>query len=207
MIGQAVLRECLQDPEVEHIVSVVRRAGTSTEPKLHAIVHADFSDFTAIAGELADLDACLFCLGVSSAGMSEAEYRRITYDVALAAARVLVNPKLNFVFISGVGTGVDKRAMWARVKGETENALLAMPFKGAYMFRPGYIQPRHGIKSRTKWTRIMYAAFGWLYPLWRLLFPKYVTTTDELARAMMNAAKRGAPMHVIESRDFKQLAA
>ena len=206
MIGQGVLRACLLDPEVERVVSVVRSAGAIRDPKLHELVHADFTDFSAIAGELASFDACLFCLGVSSAGMSEAEYRKITYDVTLAAARVLANPAMTFIYISGAGSGVDKRAMWAKVKGATENALLELPFKRAYSFRPGYIQPRHGIRSRTKWTRIMYAVFGPLYPLWRLLFPRFVTTTDELARAMLNVAKHGAPAKLIESREFRALA-
>ena len=208
MIGQGVLRACLLDPDVERVASVVRTATTTRDPKLHEIVHADFSDFTAIAGELAGYDTCLFCLGVSSAGMTEAEYRRITYDVTLAAAKVLASPAMTFLYISGAGADATekKRTMWARVKGATENALFRLPFKAAYMFRPAYIQPLHGIKSRTKWTRIMYSVFGPLYPLWRLVFRRWVTSTDELAHAMLAVAKRGAPKQLIESRDVPALA-
>src|SRR5262245_27927096 len=133
MIGQGVLRECLLDPEVEKVLSIARRNTGEQHPKLREVVHADFTDYSAIANELAGYDACLFCLGVSSAGMSEAEYTRVTYDTAVAAAKALLekNPSFSFVFVSGMGTDSTERGgtMWARVKGRTENALLAMPFK------------------------------------------------------------------------------
>lgn len=208
MIGQAVLRECLADPEVERVLSIARTPGPVYHPKHTELVHADFTDFTQISAALAGYHACLFCLGVSSAGMTEAQYRAITYDVTLAAAHVLVreNPAMTFVYVSGAGTNAHKKTMWARVKGQTENALMQLPFKGAYMFRPAYIQPRHGITSRTPWTRRLYAAIGWAYPLWKLLFRNSVTTTDELAHAMLYVAKHGAPRPLVESRDINSFA-
>ena len=144
MVGQGVLRECLLDPEVKQVVSVVRSASGQTDTKLHEVVHSDFMDFSGIESELSGCDACFFCLGVSSAGMTEAEYTRVTYAITMAAAQTLVrvSPALTFEYISGQGTASSEkgRSMWARVKGRTENALLALPFK-AYMLRPGFIQP------------------------------------------------------------------
>jgi uncharacterized protein YbjT (DUF2867 family) len=211
MLGQAVLRECLLDPEVERVVSVVRRATGSQHPKLREVVHADFHDFTSIAPELTGVDACLFTLGVTSAGMSEQEYRRVTYDITMAAATMLLrlNPQLTFVFVSGAGTDSTERGrvMWARVKGAAENALLRMPFKGAYMFRPAAIQPLHGVRSRTMSYRIAYTVMSPVLPLLRRFFPQYITTTEKLGRAMIVVAKRGAPKQVLESKDINELVA
>jgi uncharacterized protein YbjT (DUF2867 family) len=209
MIGQGVLRECLRDPEVTAVLSVARRNTGTSAPKLREILHDDFADFSIIASELTGYDACLFCLGVSSAGMSEADYTRVTYDVAIAAAQTLLerNPGLTFVFVSGMGTDSSEkgRTMWARVKGRTENALFAMPFKDAYAVRPAAIQPTHGETSRATPTRVAYAALGWLFPVVKTMFPKYVTTTERLARAMLHMAKHGAPKRVLESADIDEL--
>ncbi|PYQ27764.1 MAG: epimerase, partial [Acidobacteria bacterium] len=208
--GQGVLRECLLDPEVERVVSVVRRATGTQHPKLREVVHADFHDFTSIAPQLTGLDACLFTLGVTSAGMSEQEYRRVTYDITMAAATMLLrlNPQLTFVFVSGAGTDSTERGrvMWARVKGAAENALLRMPFKRAYMFRPAAIQPLHGIRSRTTSYRIAYTVMSPVLPLLRRLFPQYLTTTETLGRAMIEVAKHGAPKQVLESKEINELA-
>ena len=210
MLGQGVLRECLLDPEVERVVSVVRRATGTQHPKLREVVHAVFHDFTSIAPQLTGLDACLFTLGVTSAGMSEQEYRRVTYDITMAAATMLLrlNPQLTFVFVSGAGTDSTERGrvMWARVKGAAENALLRMPFKGAYMFRPAAIQPLHGIRSRTTSYRIAYTVMSPVLPLLRRLFPQYLTTTETLGRAMIEVAKHGAPKQVLESKEINELA-
>ena len=161
MIGQGVLRECLLDPDVTDVLSVARRPTGKAEPKLRELIHRNFSDFSSIAGELTGYDACFFCLGVSSAGMSEEEYTRVTYDTAVAAGKTLLakNPALTFVFVSGMGTDSTEhgKTMWARVKGRTENALLSMPFKRSYMVRPAAIQPLHGERSRATPTRIGYA--------------------------------------------------
>src|SRR5439155_1659350 len=167
-----------------------------------------FFDFSAIKPRLAGADACFFTLGATSSGMSEDQYRRVTFDITMAAAKVLVSPALTFVFISGAGTDSTERGrvMWARVKGAAENALLAMPFKAAYMFRPAVIQPLHGIRSRTTSYRIFYAIFWPVMPLLRALLPHYVTTTERLGRAMIEAAKHGAPKRVLESADINALA-
>jgi uncharacterized protein YbjT (DUF2867 family) len=209
MVGQGVLRECLVDPEVTVVLSIVRSSTGQHHPKLREIIHKDFFDFSSIESELSGLDACFFCLGVSSAGMSEENYRRVTYDIALAAAQTLVklNSNMTLVFISGAGTDSSERGrvMWARVKGQTENALLRLPFKAAYMFRPGVIVPLHGIKSRTMLYRVPYIVLAPILPLLKRLFPKYVTTTEKLGRAMLTAAKRGAPKTVLESADINDL--
>lgn len=209
MLGQGVLRECLLDPEVTAILSITRRTSGQTNAKLREVVHQDFLDFSSLEPELSGFDACFFCLGVSSVGMSEKDYRRVTYAITLAAARTLekLNPQMTFVFVSGAGTDSSGRGgvMWARVKGETENALLRLPFKAAYMFRPAVIVPLHGIKSRTFLYRIFYSVLAPLLPL--LNAPKYVTTTEKLGRAMLVAAKHGAPKPVLESADINKLAA
>jgi hypothetical protein len=210
MIGQAVLRECLTDRDVTAVLSIGRRPSGAQHAKLRDIVHDDLIDVGAIEAQLAGYDACLFCLGSTSVGMTEAEYTRVTYDVAMAAATALSrqSPGMTFVFISGRGTDASEqgKTMWARVKGKTENAIARLPFKATYMFRPGYIQPVHGEKSRTAWTRNTYLLAGWLYPLWKLLFPNYVSTTEGLARAMLAVAKRGADKHVLEVRDINRVA-
>jgi uncharacterized protein YbjT (DUF2867 family) len=209
MIGQAVLRECLLDPGVESVLSIGRRESATTDEKLRQMVLPDLTDYAAVEEELAGFDACFFCLGTSSAGMSEADYRRITYDVTLAAARALSNksPGMTFVYVSGTGTDSTEKggSMWARVKGETENALLRLPFKAAYMFRPGYIQPMHGIKASGRGTRAMYAVAGPLFPVWRALFPKYVTTTEQVGRAMIRVARQGAGKRLLGSADIAAL--
>jgi uncharacterized protein YbjT (DUF2867 family) len=211
MIGQGVLGECLRDPDVDRVLGIGRTTTGRAHPKLRELVHADFSDFSGIERELEGHDACFFCLGVSSAGMSEPDYTRITYDFTLAAARVLsrLNPKMTFVYVSGAGTDSTGRGrtMWARVKGKTENALLELPFGGVYMFRPAFIQPLGGIVSRTRLYRTLYAVAGPLLPLLRALFPAYVTTTETVGRAMLEVAKRGAPSSVLDSSAINRLGA
>ena len=210
MIGQGVLRECLRDPGVERVVTVGRGAAGVTHTKLRQIVYDDLWNYAPIEALLAGFDACFFCLGVTSAGMSEADYTRITYDITMAAANVLVrlNPGMTFVFVSGAGTDSTEhgRLMWARIKGKTENALLRMPFKAAYMFRPGVIQPMHGVRSRTAAYRILYSITAPLLPLLRVLFPNQILTTEDMGLAMLAAVRRGAPTRVLESRDIRQLA-
>jgi uncharacterized protein YbjT (DUF2867 family) len=209
MVGQGVLRECLLDSEIESIVSVVRAPGGQHHEKLREIVHQNFYDFSSIEAQLTGLDACFFTLGVSSAGMSEEQYRRIAYDITLAAANTLVrlNPAMVFTYVSGQGTDstAKGRIMWARVKGETENALLALPFHAAYMFRPGLIVPRRGIRSKTRAYRILYVLTAPILPLLEATLPKYVTGTDKLGRAMIYAARYGAPKAILETADIDQL--
>lgn len=206
MVGQGVLRECLLDPGVERVLFIGRRPSGQSHAKLRELQHADFTDFSKVERDLAGYDACFFCLGVSAAGMKEADYRHVTYDFTLAAARTLakLNPGMTFVYVSGTGTDSSEkgRTMWARVKGETENALLRLPFKAAYMFRPAGIQPLHGITSGTGWYRVLYAITTPLFPVFRALFPKWITTTEQLGRAMIEVARSGFPKKVLESADI-----
>lgn len=209
MIGQGVLRECLLDTGVASVLTIGRSATGRKHEKLREIVPASLFDLSPFEEDLAGLDACFFCLGVSSAGMSEADYRRVTYDLTLSVARSLLraSPGLTFLYVSGAGTDSSARGrtMWARVKGETENALLKLPFRSAYMLRPAFILPRHGITSRTPLYRVLYAATGPLYPVFKRLFPAYVTTTERLARAMLHVARHGAPGRVLSNEDLEGL--
>ena len=208
MVGQGVLRECLLDPGVESILSVGRSLTGSTHAKLRELQRSNLSDFADIEPELRGYDACFFCLGVSSFRMKEAQYRRITYDITLAAARTLakLNPAMTFIYVSGAGTDSSEsgRSMWAGVKGQTENALLQLPFH-AYIFRPAAIVPLHGIQSRTKIYRLPYAIMAPILPWLYARFPKYVTTTEHLGHAMIKIARDGGPKRVLESIDINQL--
>jgi len=210
MVGQGVLRECLRDPGVERVLTVGRTATGVRDPKLREIVHADLTSYASIEAQLAGFHACFFCLGVSSVGMREADYERVTYDITLAAAQTLVrlNQGMTFVYVSGAGTDSSEggRMMWARVKGKTENALLCLPFKAAYMFRPGAIQPRHGVRSKTAAYRVLYSLTAPLLPLLRRLSPGLILTTDQIGRAVLVVARKGAPKKVLESRDISALA-
>jgi hypothetical protein len=173
------------------------------------LVHKDYFDFSAIENDLAGYDACFFCLGVSSAGMKEADYRRVTYDITLTAARTLarLNPDMTFIYVSGMGTDSSERGrtMWARVKGKTENDLLRLPFKATCMFRPGVIVPLYGVKSKTKFVQAFYTVLKPVLPLLYGLFPKYVTTTEQVGRAMLKVAKQGAPKSVLETADINKV--
>jgi uncharacterized protein YbjT (DUF2867 family) len=210
MVGQGVLRECLLDPDVTDVLTLGRTPTGQTHAKLREVVHRDFLDYSAVEDRLTGYDACLFCLGVSSVGMNEADYHRVTYEYTLAAARTLLrlNPDLTFIYVSGQGTDstASGRTMWARVKGKTENDLLALTDR-AYMFRPGYIQPMHGVRSRTRVYRMVYAVAAPLYPVVRRLLPGSSTTTEALGRAMINVVRHGAPTHVLHSRDINAVAA
>lgn len=207
MVGQGVLRECLLAPDVDSVAAIGRTATGIAHPKLRDIVHRDLTDYRAIESRLSGFDACFFCLGVTSAGMTEQDYTRITYGITIAAAETLarLNPQMTFVYVSGVGTDSTERGrtMWARVKGRTENALLRLPFRGAYMFRPGLIEPRFGAKSKTSWYRIFYAIARPLFPILRRAFPSQVLATDEIGQAMLITARRGAPKHVLEPKDIR----
>ncbi|MDX3077831.1 epimerase [Streptomyces sp. MI02-7b] len=209
MVGHGVLRACLLDPAVTRVLVVGRSPIGMTHPKLHEIIHQDFTDLSGPAEQLTDVDACFYCLGVSSAGRSEADYTRITYDFTVAAAKTLsaANPGLTFTYVSGEGTDSSERGrtMWARVKGRTENELLAMPID-AYMFRPGYIQPRHGAVSKTRAYRLTYTLTSWLYPLLHRIAPKHTTTTDHLGRAMLAVTRPDtAAQRILDSRDINRL--
>ena len=210
MVGQGVLRACLLDPEVTQVLAIGRRTTGQQHAKLREVVLNDLFTVPALGEQLNGYDACFFCLGVSSVGMKEETYRRVTYDLTMTVAEALVarNPRMTFVYVSGASTdsSAQGRIMWARVKGATENAVSALPFKATYMFRPGFIQPMHGVKSSTGWYRAIYALLGPLYPLLSRLFPRAVTNTDLVGEAMIRVARHGAPLHVLENRDINQLA-
>ncbi len=210
MVGQGVLRECLLDSEIKSVLSIVRSPSKQQHPKLQELIHQDFFAYSTIAEKITGYDACFFCLGVSSAGMKEETYQHLTYDLTLAAARSLIsyNTNMTFIYVSGAGTDSSEQGstMWARVKGKTENALLKLPFKAVYLFRPGYIQPMHGIKSKTKLYRVIYSLLGPLYPLLKILAPKFVTTTEQVGQAMIKVAKNGAAKKIIENQDINRLS-
>ena len=202
MVGQGVLRECLLDPDVKSVVTVGRAPLATSHPKLRHVVHADFGDLSPIAAELADADACFYCMGVTSAGLSESEYTPVTHDYALEAARVVGG---TYVYVSGEGANADSKTMWARVKGRTENELLALD-RPVFVVRPGFIQPRHGITSRTRIYRYLYSWSSWLFPVLRRVAPRFVTTTDHLGRAMVALAKGAPAAKVLRSDEINRLA-
>jgi uncharacterized protein YbjT (DUF2867 family) len=209
MVGQGVLRECLLDADVETVLAIGRSPTGQRHAKLREIVHGDFLNYSAIEAELTGYDACFFCLGVSSVGMNEERYRHLTYDITLAAARTLarLNPQMVFVYVTGRGTDSTEKGglMWARVKGKTENDLLKLPFKAAYMFRPAGIQPLHGIRSKTGWVQAIYVGAAPLLSLLNRVAPNYMTTTEQVGRAMIRVARDGFPRPVLESEDINGL--
>ncbi len=209
MVGQGVLRECLADADVESVLAVGRSPTGQRHTKLREIVHDDFLDYSAIESQLTGYDACLFCLGVSSVGMNEERYRHLTYDITLAAATTLarLNPGMVFIYVSGRGTDSTEQGpqMWARVKGRTENDLFKLPFKAAYMFRPAGIQPLHGVRSKTAWVQAIYVVSAPLLSYLNRVAPKYMTTTEQVGRAMIKVAREGYPRPVLESEDIRRV--
>jgi uncharacterized protein YbjT (DUF2867 family) len=210
MVGAGALVECLADDRVQSVVALTRSSLNRTHPKLREVRRDDFFHFNDCRAEFGKCDACFFCLGVSSIGMDEQTYTRLTYDLTLAAAHALVaaNPRMTFCYVSGVGTDSTERGgrMWARVKGKTENALLALPFKAAFMFRPGYIQPVDGVRSRTGWVQALYTVLAPAYPIVRRLMPNATTTTANLGRALIEVAAAGYANPVLYSADMNRLA-
>lgn len=208
MVGQGVLRECLLDPEVTQVLSLGRNPTGRQHPKLREIKHTDLYDYSNIEAELTGVDACFYCLGVSSVGMKEADYAHISYDMTLAAATVLarLNPNMVFTYVSGAGTDSTEKGsvMWARVKGRTENALLRLPLR-AYMFRPGIIQPLHGVRSKTRLYQFFYTLAAPLFPVFRAIFPQQITTTEQVGKAMLIVASRGSDKKLLESKDIATL--
>jgi uncharacterized protein YbjT (DUF2867 family) len=206
MVGEGVLHECLQHPNVESVLVINRKPCGVKHEKLKEIIHKDFFDLSSIENLLAGYNACYFCAGVSSVGKKEDEYRRITYDLTLSFASTIAkhNTDMTFCYVSGVGTdNTEKgRSMWARIKGKTENDLLKLPFKAAYMFRPGYIQPTKDLKNTYK----IYKMFVPFYPLLKMLFPKYVVTLKELGKAMINVVQYGSDKKVLECTDIVGLS-
>jgi len=206
MVGRGVLLECLRDADVELAAAVGRTRVELTDAKLRQIVHADMENYAGVESELAGFDACFFCLGVTSSGLKEAEYTRLTYGLTMAAAEPLsrLNPGMTFIYVSGSGTDSTEkgRSMWARVKGRTENALLKLPLD-AYMFRPGFIEPMDGIESKTPSYRVFYKVLTPVMPLLRKMLPNQVLSTRDIGQAMLKVAKHGYGRHVLEARDIR----
>jgi len=207
MVGEGVLLECLSNPDVESVLIINRKPSGMVHEKLKEIIQQDFFDFTPLRERVKHYNACFFCLGVSSIGMNEKDYSEVTYDLTMHVASVMAeaNPEMTFCYISGASTDSTEkgRMMWARVKGRTENALMQLPFKNAYMFRPGYLQPGKDQKNILKY----YRWFSWMYPFWKAVFPKYVCTLRELGKAMIRAARDGYDKQILEVRDIKALSA
>jgi uncharacterized protein YbjT (DUF2867 family) len=206
MIGRGVLRECLLDDGISSLLSVGRTATGILSPKLHELEHANLSDYGPIESRLTGFDACFFCLGISSAGMKEADYERLTYGITLAAALTLsrLNPEMVFIYVSGAGTDSSEqgRVMWARLKGRTENALLRLPFKVAYMFRSGVIRPMHGAVSKIRSYRLLYAVMAPFLPMLQWALPSSILTTEIVGRAMIRVAKGGYSRQILEAADI-----
>lgn len=211
MIGAGALLECLADPRVTSVIAIVRSPLGRTHPKLREVQHTDFFNYAALRTEFAACDACFFCLGISSLGLNEAAYTHVTYDIAMAAGREMLaaNPRMTFCFVSGVGTDSTEqgRTMWARVKGKTENAILALGFKAAYMFRPGYIQPIGDVRSKTKWVQGLYNVVAPFYPLIHRLLPDNTTTSANFGKALIEVASGGYSKSILYSADMNALAA
>ncbi len=206
MIGKGVLLECLDHDSIDEVLVIGRNPVRMDHPKLKELIHKDFSDFINIQDHLSGYDTCFFCLGISSVGMKEKQYKRITYDFTLTLAKTLyeINPKMTFNYVSGESTDSTEkgRAMWARVKGKTENDLLNMAFKQAFMFRPGIIIPLRGIKSRTKGYQFMYDYFMWLVKLIKWFSPNSVVTKTQIGLAMINSMSKGYPKTILHPKDI-----
>jgi uncharacterized protein YbjT (DUF2867 family) len=205
MVGEGVLLECLKHPDVEQVLVINRKSGGVSHPKLREVIHADFFNLAPIERQLIGFNACFFCLGVSSVGVSKEEYARITYDLTLSVAQLLarLNPELTFCYVTGAGTDSSEhgRIAWARVKGVTENALIRL-FKKAYLFRPGFMKATPGQKN----VKSYYKLFSWLYPIGRALYPAGFCTLQEVGLAMIKAVSKGYPKPILEVTDIVQLA-
>jgi len=210
MVGKGVLLECLDHPSIDTVLVLGRTSTGIKHPKLMELLHTDFTDYTEVSEKLKGYDACYFCLGVSAGGMKESDYRKITYDYTLTLGKTLfeLNPDIAFIYVSGQGTDSSEkgRMMWARVKGKTENDLLALGFKQAFMFRPGIILPLRGIKSKTPSYQFFYTYLGWLFKLVKVLSPYSVNDTTQIGLAMINATLHGFDKNVIGPKDIHVLA-
>lgn len=206
MVGEGVLHECLLHPEVESVLVITRKPCGVSHPKLKEIIYGDFLDLSPIESQLSGYNACFFCLGVSSIGIKEPEYTKISYTLTMNVAQTLgkLNPEMTFCYVSGAGTdGTEKgRMMWARVKGKTENDLAKLPFRAVYNFRPAFILPTKGLKN----AHSFYKYITWLYPIVHPLFPNSFGTLKEVGVAMINSVIFGADKKVLEAKDIAMLS-
>lgn len=210
MVGKGVLLVCLEDPRINEVLIINRSSLNMNHPKLKELLLEDFSKIAQFQSQLNNYDACYFCMGTSSVGMSEEDYTAITYDLTINFANVFIaaSPNSSFIYVSGTGTDSSEKGktMWARVKGKTENTLLAMPFKSAFMFRPGFIQPMRGIKSKTKLYQMFYTISTPIYPLLKLIFPKTLINTDQIGLAMITLIDKGSDKKWFENKDINAVA-
>ena len=210
MVGSGVLKECLEDDRVKSILVIGRTSCKLQHPKLKEIIHADFFDYGNIREDFKKYDACFYCLGVSVAGMTEAKYTQLTHHLTLAAAEFLAsqNQNMTFCYLSAAGADSTEtsRLMWARVRGKTENDLLKLPFRLTVIFRPGYIHPMKGVRSKTLLYRVSYIVLGPFYPIFRRLIPDYLTTTEKIGLAMIHIAQNGYPKTVLSIPDINWAA-
>jgi uncharacterized protein YbjT (DUF2867 family) len=206
MVGQGVLMECIADPRITSVLCVGRKPSGATHAKVRDIVRADLFDYTDIGDAFKGVDACFYSLGITSVGMDEASYKRVTVDMAVAAANALAkaNPTMTFCFVSGAGTDRDSRQMWARVKAQAEDALFAMKFR-THAFRPGLIQPMKGIRSKTGWYNAFYAVFRPIYAVFGSLMGSFATTTDNVGRAMIRVALEGSDVKILHNADINRI--
>ena len=206
MVGEGVMHECLQHPDVEAVLIINRKPSGFSHPKLKEIIHTDFYNFSAIENQLVGYNACFFCLGVSSVGMPEQEYYKVTYTLTMHVATTLsrLNPEMAFCYVSGAGTDSTEKGLsrWARVKGKTENDLTKLPFQQVFNFRPGFIKPTKDLKNINKYYRYI----EWLFPIGRALYPSGFCTMEELGTAMINAARKGYEKQILEGKDIIELA-
>jgi uncharacterized protein YbjT (DUF2867 family) len=206
MVGEGVLHECLLHPHVTEVLVINRKPCGVVHPKVKEIIHPDFFDLSVIEGQLSGYNACYFCLGVSSIGMKEPEYYKLTYTLTLNVAQTLsrLNPDMTFCYVSGTGTDSTEKGsfMWARVKGKTENDLGKLPFKKVFNFRPGYMHPTRGLKNVLPY----YKYLTWLYPVFRAVLPNFVSTLAELGLAMISVTRFGYERSVLEVKDIKAAA-
>jgi len=209
MVGKGVLLECLEDESISEVLSISRRSLDISHPKLKELIHKDFSEFESVSSQLEGYEACYHCMGVSSAGMSEEDYTRLTYDISLALAKVLLthNPGMTFTYVSGQGTSsAESGSMWARVKGKTENDLLKLGFRQAFMFRPGMIIPVKGVSPSSRLYSVMINSLGWLLKIMKVLMPKAVVDSAQIGQAMINITQKGYGKEVIDPADILELA-
>jgi uncharacterized protein YbjT (DUF2867 family) len=210
MVGKGVLLECLDHDSISEVLVIGRNPLGMKHPKLKELIHSDFTNFVEVKDQLLGYDTCFYCLGISAAGLKEEQYKRITYDFTLALAKTLfeINPKMTFNYLSGEGTDTSEkgRMMWARVKGKTENDLLNLGFKQAFMFRPGAIIPLRGIKSKTKSYQFMYDYFLWLVKIIKLIAPNSVVSTTQIGLAMINSMLNGYPDKILKPKDILKLS-
>lgn len=206
MVGEGILHQALNNTDVESVLSISRKPCGLEHPKLQEIINNDFFNYTEIEKHLIGYNSCFFCLGVSSVGMNEKDYTRITFDITMQTAEVLsrLNPDMTFCYVSGAGTDSTEngKLMWARVKGRTENQLMTLPFKATYMFRPGFIKPIRGLKNAYSISKVI----GPLYPVLKLLLPKYVCSLEEMGNAMISVSTNGYSRRIIENKDIAQIA-